>query len=86
MEQVKFYSKEDMASGYNLIKAEKIINNFDEQKEYNDINELIEFYNITKYIDNGVFFKSWDEEYIQKAKDTSKKESKYYKSRYFLSF
>ena len=73
MEQVKFYSKEDMASGYNLIKAEKIINNFDEQKEYNDINELIEFYNITKYIDNGVFLKSWDEEYIQKAKDTSKK-------------
>ena len=57
VEQVKFYSKEDMASGYNLIKAEKIINNFDEQKEYNDINELIEFYNITKYIDNGVFLK-----------------------------
>ncbi len=55
MEQVKFYSKEDMASGYNLIKAEKIINNFDEQKEYNDINELIEFYNITKYIDMEFF-------------------------------
>ena len=73
MEQVKFYSKEDMASGYNLIKAEKIINDFDEQKEYNDINELIEFYNITKYIDNGVFLKSWDEEYIKIAKDTSKK-------------
>lgn len=73
MEQVKFYSKEDMASGYNLIKAEEIINDFDEQKEYNDINELIEFYNITKYIDNGVFLKSWDEEYIQIAKDTSKK-------------
>ena len=37
MEQVKFYSKEDMASGYNLSKAEKIIDSFDEQKEYNEI-------------------------------------------------
>ena len=31
MEQVKFYSKEDMASGYNLSKVEKIIDSFDEQ-------------------------------------------------------
>ena len=42
MEQVKFYSKEDMASGYNLTKAENIIDSFDGQKEYNEINELIE--------------------------------------------
>lgn len=73
MEQVKFYSKGDMASGYNLTKAENIINSFDDSKEYNDINELIVFYNITKYVDEEVFLKSWDESYIIKAKDISKK-------------
>ena len=73
MEQVKFYSKEDMASGYNLSKAEKIIDSFDEQKEYNEINELSEFYNIIKYIDNEVFLKKWDEKYIQMAKGKIKK-------------
>lgn len=73
MEQVKFYSKEDMASGYNLTKAENIIDSFDEQKEYNEINELIEFYNIIKYIDNEVFLKKWDEKYIQTVKDKIKK-------------
>ena len=36
MEQVKFYSKEDMASGYNLSKAEKIIDSFDGVLPFND--------------------------------------------------
>ena len=77
MEKVKFYSKEDMASGYNLKCAENIINNFDENKEYYDINELIEFFNITKYIDNGIFLKDWDEKYIQEAKQKNIQMKKY---------
>lgn len=77
MEKVKFYSKEDMASGYNLKNAENIINKFDENKEYNDINELIEFFNITEYIDGGVFLKDWDEKYIQEVKKIIKKMKAY---------
>lgn len=72
MKRVKFYSKEDMAGGYNLKNAELIIDNFDENKEYTNINELIEFYNICQYIDNEVFLKSWNSNYIEKAKNISK--------------
>lgn len=73
MDRIKFYSKEDMASGYNLKNAEVIINEFDESKNYNDINELIELYNIVQYIDNGIFLKNWDEKFIQDAKTKCRK-------------
>lgn len=72
MRKVKFYSKEDMAGGYNLQRAEIIIDNFDNNKVYTDINEIIEFYNIYQYIENEVFLKSWDEIYIKKARNTAK--------------
>ena len=62
-----------MAGGYNLQKAEIIIDNFDSNKVYTDINEIIEFYNIYQYIENEVFLKSWDDNYIKKAKNIAKK-------------
>ena len=67
MDGVKFYSTKDLGSGYQLQKAEKIIESYNDTKEYN-ITELIEFYNITKYIDNKVFLKKWDNTYIDNVK------------------
>ena len=46
MERVKFYSKLDLGCGFNLEKAYKVLNNYDENKIDYDINDILEFYNI----------------------------------------
>lgn len=71
MDRVKFYSVNDWAGGYQLQKAEKIINDFDKNKKYT-IEEVLELYNITKYIDNNLFLKNWNTVYIEKSKDVTK--------------
>lgn len=72
MDKVKFYSITDWGCGYQLQKAESIIEFYNDSKEYN-ITDLIEFYNITKYIDNKVFLKKWDDLYIDNAKKFASK-------------
>lgn len=67
MNRVKFYSTTDLGSGFQLQNAESIIDAYNDKKEYN-ITELIEFYNITKYIDNRIFLKKWDDAYIDNVK------------------
>ena len=64
MNRVKFYSITDLGSGHQLKKAEKVINNFDKNKEYK-IEDILEFYNITKYIDRKMYFEQWNKEYIE---------------------
>lgn len=64
MDRIKFYSKTDLLCGDQLQKAEKIIESFDNNKDYNIV-ELLEFYNISKYIDNKVFLKKWDDNKIK---------------------
>lgn len=65
--RVEFYSKEDLAGIHMLGKADKIL-----QKNVNehitDINDILEYYHIKKYIDNGLFLKSWIEKDIQDIK------------------
>lgn len=68
MDRIKYYSPSDWAGGYNLEKAEQIILNFDNDKEY-DINDILEFFNIYKYFDNKVYLTKWEDDYIQKLKD-----------------
>ena len=81
MNRVKFYSTTDLGCGYQLEKAEDVIKSFDSNKEYN-ITDLIEFYNVTKYIDNKVFLKKWDDFYIDNVteicKEMKKKIYKYF--------
>ena len=63
LNRVEFYSKDDMASGQHLIKAEHILR-AEIQSSNNDINKILEFYNIKKYIDSGLFLRSWSQEDI----------------------
>lgn len=63
LNRVKFYSKEDMAGGHELSKAEKTLKN-ERQPNYNDINDILELYNIKKYFDNQLYLKYWTEEDI----------------------
>jgi hypothetical protein len=62
----KFYSKSDLSIGWNLEKAEKIINVFDETNTGYTINNILEMYNICLLIDSKVMLRSWSEEYYRK--------------------
>lgn len=76
MERIKFYSINDMVSGENLIRIKKLVDNFDENKKDYNINDIIELYNITKYVDTECYknYKlNWLEDDISKIKDVIKK-------------
>lgn len=68
LNKVVFYSKEDMAGGHNLQKGELILR-ADTKVNYTDINEVLELYNIKKYIDNDLYLKSWTQEDITNFKN-----------------
>ncbi len=73
MHRVKFYSTTDLMCGYQLSRAENIMNSYDLDKVHYNINEIIEFYNICKYIDEEIFLKSWLAEDIANFKVIIKK-------------
>lgn len=60
MKRVKFFSTTDLALGNYLTRVEKIILNFNENAEH-EINDILELYNCTIFIENKVFFTSWSE-------------------------
>lgn len=60
LDRVVFHSKEDMSAGYNLRKAEKLLNGLDLTAEM-EINDLLELYNVKQYFDNDLFLLTWDE-------------------------
>lgn len=68
MNRVKFFSKSDWGCGYNLERAYVIINQYDEEQLDYDINDILELYNITLYIDNECYLTRWTQEEISKIK------------------
>ena len=67
LNRVVFYSKEDMAGGMQIRKGEAILK-AETKSEYSDINEILELYNIKKYIDNGLFLTDWTSDDISDFK------------------
>lgn len=53
--RIKFYPPNDLASFYFIEQSINIIINFDNTKTYTDINDIIELYNIIKYINDNRF-------------------------------
>lgn len=68
---VKFYNKHDLSGSYYLKKAESILDDYKPNNEYNDINIVIEFYNIKKYLDHGLHLTTWDDTVILKYQEKS---------------
>ncbi|UKB81293.1 hypothetical protein [Chryseobacterium sp. MEBOG07] len=68
LKRVIFYSKEDMAGGYQLSKGENILRN-NTKIDYTDINDIIELYNIKKYFDIGMYLNKWSQEEIHNFKE-----------------
>ena len=75
LNRVVFYSKEDMRSGYQLSNGEHILKS-DTKSAYYNINDILELYNIKKFLDNDLYLIKWSEEeileYKQKAIDYGK--------------
>jgi L-fucose mutarotase/ribose pyranase (RbsD/FucU family) len=67
LNRVVFHSKEDMAGGYNLQKGEHILR-ADTKSSYTDINEVLELYNIKKYIDKDLYLRNWTQDDITNFK------------------
>lgn len=65
--RVKFYSIDDMAGGYQLKKAEHILRE-DIVSNYEDINDILELYNIKKYLDKEIYLKDWSQNDIANFK------------------
>lgn len=85
MNRVNFYSINDLLTGENLMQIKEKVNKFDENKKYYSINDIIEFYNITKYIDSECYknyLLNWTDTDISKIKSTMKKYKEII-SRYF---
>lgn len=72
MTRIKFYSKTDMSCGYNLEKSEKIILEFDENKEYL-INDILEMKNVIKYFDNNIRLTKWSDTDLKNYRSIIKK-------------
>lgn len=67
LNRVKFFSKEDMAAGHQLSKGEHILRK-ETLSNYTDINDVLELYNIKKYIDNDLYLRDWSQEDIEDFK------------------
>ena len=73
LNRVEFYSKEDMAGGHELSKAELILKS-EIKSTYEDINDILELHNIKKYFDNELYLRDWIQDDIDNFK---KKVSEY---------
>ena len=54
--------------GEHLAKAAIILESFDENEKYSDINKVVELYNIQELVNSGVTLNDWDEGKITRYK------------------
>lgn len=72
-ERVKFYGLRDLSIGWYENRIIELIENYSSKSENDwDVNDVLELFNVKKFIDQSVF-KDWTEARIKKAKEVSKK-------------
>ena len=84
LERVKYYSINDLTNGNNLKKCEILIKVYDKGKEAENINDIIELYNVKKYFDIEIYLVDWTRDEINHyqvvAKTFMSKVAKFFKS------
>lgn len=70
---VRFYGKQDRALEYELQRGLPILDEFDEQANYCDVNRVLELYNIHRILDEGTILPAWNDEEIQKYRAIGKR-------------
>lgn len=61
-DRVRFFSKEDLSLSYYLRMAESVVKEYSCGRTPTDINDYLEMYQITLFIENGICSDKWDEE------------------------
>ena len=68
---VKYYGANDFSIQWTIKEAETIINRFDQTDSFEDINVILELYNVQQLFECGIRLKDWsDEKYNQYRKKT----------------
>lgn len=69
LERVKFFSINDLSINYYIKIVEEKLNNFAKNKKYQDIEDILELYNVKLFIENKIFLKTWEEYQIIEYKN-----------------
>ena len=64
--RVKYHDTNDLSIGYNLQRAEEVIISYNPSCPSHDINDILEYYNISKYFDEELYLQDWDTDKIEK--------------------
>lgn len=76
-ERVKYFSKTDLSLSYNLQIAEKVVDLYSNGKQPEDINDYLELYQITLFVDNNICLDKWDDEKQKEIKGYTSVVAKY---------
>ena len=68
--RVVFYSATDLSTSGHLQDAEPILRGFDSTQPHDDVNDVLELYNIQLYIDAGCGLRAWSEDEERTFKET----------------
>ena len=66
--RIQYFSTYDMSISYYLQNAEEIIEKYHKGWKPEDVNDVIELYNIWLFVDNGIYMKSWPENTLNEIK------------------
>ena len=58
--RVVYYSKQDLARGFELQKGEAIFR-AETKPNYSDVNDILELYALKKYVEEGARLNTWNE-------------------------
>ncbi len=66
--RIQYFSTYDMSISYYLQNAEEIIEKYNKGWRPEDVNDVIELYNIWLFVDNGIYMKSWSEDMLNEIR------------------
>ena len=77
--RVHWFSRNDMSIGYHLPRIEQIIEEFNIAKDITDVNDILELFEITKFVENGACPMSWGQDMLSMVKQFKPIVAKYFK-------
>lgn len=69
MRRIKYYSKSDLSYGHNLKQCGIYIDNFESMSDLENINDIIELYNVGKFIADQTYLENWSSDQIQRYRE-----------------
>lgn len=66
--RIQYFSTYDMSISYYLQNAEEIMEKYHKGWRPEEVNDVIELYNIWLFVDNGIYMKSWSEDTLKEIK------------------